>query len=494
MDDFASFCRDHCTQSIDVWDGEPLVLADWQFECMEEALAVNEDAIPYWASVVIVLPRKNGKTTLLAAFALYCLITFDGMPEILLCAASDKQAGRLFQAVLAFVRRDPWLSQRLLIREWIGEVSRLDGGGKILRMSSNPETLHGYNPSLVICDELAQWVQPSLRRAWAALTTAGGARQITQVFSIGTAGQAHEREDGILGRLIDGNERMGEVEQPHDALTISRNHDARTLVFNHSAPTFEREDIAAIKRANPAEWITLEYLTRQSKNPELSDGEFLQLHGCVWAVDDDVFIRPPDWDRLEEPDTLLRRDVIALGFDGSRFLDSTALVACRLRDGLITPLGIWERPEGAAGKGWEVPADEVLHAVDTAFETYRVVRFYPDPPHWQTEIQSWARTYGESVVIPWATNRTRAMSAAVERFQTDAWAGKFGHDGNRTLRTHILSAHMRKSRMGRWLEKSSHTSTDKIDAGIAAILAYEARNDAVAAGLGRIRSKVPVSL
>src|SRR4051812_27387019 len=156
-DHFAEWCADYCTQSIDVFDGVPLKLETWQFQHMREALAASEDGIPYWSSVALVLPRKNGKTTLLAAYALYALLEFEGAPEILLCAASDKQAGRLFDAVVSFVRRDPRLLSLLVVREWIGEVSRVDGRGKCLRMSSSPERLHGYNPSLVICDEVAQW-------------------------------------------------------------------------------------------------------------------------------------------------------------------------------------------------------------------------------------------------------------------------------------------------------------------------------------------------
>lgn len=493
-DDFAAWCADHCTQSIDVWDGVPLVLEPWQFGHMREALAADAEGVPYWSSVVIVLPRKNGKTTLLAAYALYALLELEGSPEILLCAASDKQAGRLFDAVVSFIRREPRLMANLVIREWIGEVSRIDGRGKILRMSSSPERLHGYNPSLVVCDEVAQWMTPSLRRAWAALTTAGGARQLTQVFTISTAGQAHEREDGILGRLIDGNERVGEVEQ-RQALNISRNHLSHTLVFNYSAPTTDRNDFHSIKLANPATWIDEEYLRRQAANPELTDADYLQYHGCVWSVADDVWLAPRDLDLIEEDaDPVRDGDTVTLGFDGSRFLDSTALVACRLSDGRVSLLDVWERPEGPAGRGWEVPAADVDAAVEDAFARFRVVRLYPDPPFWQSEIQAWARTYGDAVVIPWPTNRMRQMSAAVERFRTDALALKFGYDAATTLRRHMLNAHMRKVRTGYWIEKASHNSPDKIDAAVAAVLAYEARNDALDAGLGRSRSRVPVSL
>jgi phage terminase large subunit-like protein len=495
VDPFSTFCREHCVQSIDLFDGQPLDLEPWQFSLMEEALAATDERpTPYWSSVAIVLPRKNGKTTLLAAYALYALLFRQGQPEILLCAASDRQAGRLFDAVVSFVRRDPWLAAQVVVREWHGEVSRTDGGGKILRMSSSPERLHGYNPSLVVCDEVAQWTTPNLRRAWAALTTAGGARRLTQTFTISTAGQAHEREDGILGRLIDTNERIGETES-RGALTVSRNHAARTLVFNHSAPTVERDDHDAIKLANPASWITTDYLRRQAANPELAASDYLQYHGCVWSVAEDIWLAPQQWDEIErEDEPILSGEMVALGFDGSRHLDATALVACRIEDGQLAVLDAWERPEGAAGRGWEIPAVEVEAAIEDAFDRYRVIRFYPDPPYWQTEIASWAHRFGDSVVIPWSTNRMRQMSAAVERFRTDAIAGKLGHDGSSLLRRHVLSAHMRKVRTGYWIEKASSNSPDKIDAAVASVLAYEARNDAIAAGIGRRVSKVPVSL
>ena len=197
-------------------------------------------------SAIIIVPRKNGKTTMLAAYALYRLFNDETQPEILLAAASDKQAGRLFDTCVQFIRRSPLLSDGVALREYVGEISRSDGGGKILRMASSADNLHGYSPSLVVADEVHAWTKPSQRKAWAALTTAGGARKSTQVFSITTAGDANGRESSILGRMLDRNEAVGELEK-HDGLTISRNHDARTLIYNYAAPTKDPMDTAAMK-------------------------------------------------------------------------------------------------------------------------------------------------------------------------------------------------------------------------------------------------------
>jgi len=197
-------------------------------------------------------------------------------------------------------------------------------------------------------------------------------------------------------------------------------------------------------------------------------------------------VRPEDWDALVSMAALDRGDVICLGFDGSRYNDATALIACRLDDGLLTPLGVWEAPRGL--REWEVPAGEVDAAVAHAFNTYRVARAYCDPPLWQTEIDSWARDFGD-VVVRYPTNRSRFMGA-LERFRTDVASGVVPHDGSETLTRHVLNAQVREVRGGYWLEKA--TASDKIDAAIAGVLAYEARSDVLASGW-RPRSRVPVS-
>jgi len=168
VEHFAAFCES-LTQSEDRWEGQPLKLEPWQKRFWREAL---ED----WQSAVLIVPRKNGKTSMLAAFALYELVYGTGRPEILLAAASDRQAGRLFDAAARFVRRHPGLSERLRVRDHEGTIVREDGLGSIIRLTSDPGRLYGYSPTLVVCDELAFWTTPSLRRAYAALTSGGGAR------------------------------------------------------------------------------------------------------------------------------------------------------------------------------------------------------------------------------------------------------------------------------------------------------------------------------
>ncbi len=135
---FADFAKKHLVQSEDRWEGKPLVLEPWQKRMLGEALAYDADGWPCWRSVVIVAPRKQGKTAVLAALSLYRLLTSDGRPEILLGAPSDKVAGRLFDAAARFVRRSEELSRLLRVREHVGEIVREDGMGVVYRLSSDP--------------------------------------------------------------------------------------------------------------------------------------------------------------------------------------------------------------------------------------------------------------------------------------------------------------------------------------------------------------------
>ncbi len=268
VEHFAWWCREFVVQSVDDFAGAPLELEEFQLEVMGEAMAVLDEGRPAWRSVVLVVPRKNGKTALLAAYALYRLLHDDGAPEILLAAASSKQAGRLFDGAVGYVRSNPELERLVVVREHEGEIVRIGDVGlraKIIRVASDAGTVHGFNPSLVICDELHAWTKPLQRKVWAGLTTGGGARRAPQTFTITTAGEAQERELGILGRLVDRNERSGVVERPSDGLTISRQPRSRTLVYNYSAPTTDPADTAAMKLANPASWITEEFLAEQAE-------------------------------------------------------------------------------------------------------------------------------------------------------------------------------------------------------------------------------------
>lgn len=193
---------------------------------------------------------------------------------------------------------------------------------------------------------------------------------------------------------------------------------------------------------------------------------------------------------------LVPGDVITLGFDGSRkrnkgVTDATALVACRVSDGLIVPLGIWEQPPNA-DEDWRIPVDEVDAKVAWAMKTYTVVGFYADPAKWEGFVAKWEAKYAKRFKVKatrsnpiewWMTGgRAGLVTRALDAFLSAVKDDELIHDGNITLTAHVLNARVRTRSGGYGIYKEHPDSHNKIDGAIAAVLAWQARLDAVAAG------------
>lgn len=197
-------------------------------------------------------------------------------------------------------------------------------------------------------------------------------------------------------------------------------------------------------------------------------------------------------------------ELITLGFDGARVYDATALWGCRVSDGYLfrIPLGdrrgLWERP--ADVEDWEVDAADVDATVHQVMDRYDVWRMACDPPRWQQEVDEWAGRY-DGVAVKWETYRVKPMAFAIRRFDDAIRAGGLSHDGDADLTRHIGNAYKKATKIrgddDKWLwtiEKEHPKSPRKIDAAMAAILAFEARGDAVAAGAGRSETFVPTRI
>src|SRR5207237_1135746 len=100
------------------------------------------------------------------------------------------------------------------------------------------------------------------------------------------------------------------------------------------------------------------------------------------VVGQSMLVDPIHWDNQARADQLRPRDRIAVGFDGSRNRDATALVASRLTDGRLFKLGVWERPKNAS-PDWKVPRTEVDRRLREVFSAYDVLLMYADPYRWQ---------------------------------------------------------------------------------------------------------------
>jgi hypothetical protein len=174
-------------------------------------------------------------------------------------------------------------------------------------------------------------------------------------------------------------------------------------------------------------------------------------------------------------------DAVVCGFDGAQYDDSTALLGCRLSDGHLFVLGIWEKPLGQQGVGWEVDRDLVESVLEDAFERYDVRQLWPDPwGDWRPYVDRWAARW-PGRVTEFDTRHKTKMCRALERFAADVKNHSLTHDGNPVLAQHVANARKRVSGDLYTISKDQRKSPRKIDGAVAATLAYAARAETPAA-------------
>jgi hypothetical protein len=192
---------------------------------------------------------------------------------------------------------------------------------------------------------------------------------------------------------------------------------------------------------------------------------------------------------VKRPKVVPERALVTLGFDGSKTRDHTALIATEVAGGYQWPLGIW-RPEDHDG---EIPAELVSAAVDQCFEYFDVWRLYGDPFFWEDTIAGWSGKYGKDRVAEWPTNRPRTMALAIRSWAEAQRSGALSHCAASDPFCERFTEHVgnavkketgyRDDDGNLWVaEKDRKGSSNKIDSVPAAVLSWEARNDAIAAG------------
>lgn len=212
----------------------------------------------------------------------------------------------------------------------------------------------------------------------------------------------------------------------------------------------------------------------------------------------DAWIQEHEWTACKRSDkSLQKHDLVTIGMDGAVRDDATAVVACRVSDGHIELLGLFEKPEGRAGIGWQVDREKVDACMAQAMKDYEVVGVYCDPAHWQDYIDRWQSQWGEEMQVratvarpmEWWTNKGIPMAQALERFHEAVQEKRITYTNPEDrageqqqlalgLTRHVLNARRRVNRSGTQISKDRPKSDKKIDAAVAATLAYEATCDA----------------
>ncbi len=247
-------------------------------------------------------------------------------------------------------------------------------------------------------------------------------------------------------------------------------------------------------------WIDIDAVISDIYSPSMSpeNARRFFLNQIVAAAES--WVAPSEWERcrVDGLEPLAPGEQVTLGFDGSLTDDSTALVAVRLSDGAPFILGLWEKPEGPAGVGWEIDKSLVRDAVDHAFAHYDVVAFFADVQYWQPDVESWREEYGERLLLK-ATMKSsvgydmrghpQEITHAVEGLHRAILDRELPHNGDPRLTRHVLNARRRPNRHGVSFGKETRESPKKVDLVAAMLLARMARDRVLGEGVLRKKKK-----
>lgn len=182
-----------CVHKKGQWRGQKLKLARWQRKIIMQMFGwKTPEGFRRFSEAWIEIARKNGKSTLAAAIALYLMIgDREAAAEVYAVAGSRDQAALVYNDAYAMVELNPALNEQIDLLKFEMKHPRSDS--KFLAMGTKNQ--HGLNPSGAIGDEVHEWKN---RDQYEAITTADGARNQPLFVFITTAGHDLETLCGEL--------------------------------------------------------------------------------------------------------------------------------------------------------------------------------------------------------------------------------------------------------------------------------------------------------
>lgn len=396
-------------------------------------------------------------------------------PLIQITAFSQESTDNTYDALRPMIDEGPLHD---LIPHTGEEFIRLPGGGRIDTVTSSAQSRLGQRVTFVPQDEVGlYWPTNGMVKLadtqYRGLSGMGGRASLTS--NAWDPSQQSVAQQQYESAAID---IYRQFVQPPRALSYNDRHERRKI-HRIVYP-------ADVLRENGGH-LDLDSIENEAADLVKRDSsQAARFYGNMLVAGSGAAFDMERWNALRRPGYVVPSDSwIVLGFDGSRFDDDTALIATEILTGYQWPIGIWhplaDRP---------IPVEEVDLAVRSAFEGYNVWRMYADPPKWESWVATWAGLYGKERVVEWWTSRLKPMAYAMSAYEHAITAGELSQSGDKQFATHIGNAvrHYLGFRddagLPLWVIRKDRPGSDfKIDSAVAGAISWEARNDAITAGV-----------
>lgn len=300
------------------WAGQPFVLSPWQQFILWVLFGWKRaDGTRRFRRAYIEVPRKNGKSTMMAGIGLY-LLEADGEPgaEVYSAATKRDQALITHGEATRMVKQSPALRAR--VKVYKNNLNNPATASKYEPLGADADTMDGLNIHGGLIDELHAH---KTRAVVDVLDTATGARRQPLIVEITTAGydrnsicwEHHEYTRQVLEGLVQDDAWFGVI------YTIDEGDDWK--------------DPATWAKANPNYGVSvkpddLRGKAERAVHLPAAQNAFLRLHLNVWTQQSDRWIDLDLWDEnggaVDEDE--LAGGVCYGGLDLSSVSDLTAWV------------------------------------------------------------------------------------------------------------------------------------------------------------------------
>lgn len=454
------------------WIGKPFRLLPWQKRLILELFEVGDDGLRRYRWALVGVPKKNGKTELAAALALYFLIG-DGEPSplVVCAAASEEQADLVFGAAKTMCQMSDFLSQ---ITECYDKQILVPSipGAVLQRLAAAAGTNDGKNIYACFLDELHEWVPPKGDKVWNVLTNGVGARRQPMVFQITTAG--YDIEGTICGQ------------QYSKCKAIERGEIDDQRYYFHWVEAPEESDYhdpEVWKAANPSYGVLVHEDFFRDQLTKKTESVFRRYFLNQWVASEEIWIPYGVWDQGKSDLQLDPSLPIAVGIDIARNVDSSALsIAQQQGELFVVRTTIWANPypeEHPLYETWRMNNNLVMERCRELFTEFPVSAceidnvvmpgplFAYDPWRFRPEAEALA---GEGLAMVEFPQTDQRMVPASQAFFELIMKNRIAHDGDPRLKAHVQNVTADQRARG-WRMSKPAGSRRKIDAAIATAIA-----------------------
>lgn len=472
IDTFAIVTKD----SVGGMAGSPMRLRQWQRDLLINAFASDGEGFRHRVNLVGV-PRKNGKSALASGIALWSLLTGPRGGEVYSCAADKDQARIVFGEAKKMLENEPELAEMAKIYR---DAIEIPSTGSVYRvLSAEAFTKEGLSPTMVIFDELH--AQPD-RELFDVMQLAQGARgSLATMFCITTAGQKSDStgQDSIAYSLYQYGQKVsrGEVDDP-----------SFFMAWWEAAPEADHRLPETWIDANPGFGDLNSADDFSSTVLRTPEAEFRTKRCNQWVSSNLTWLPTGKWDELTAEREITPDDELIIGFDGSFSGDTTVLVGCTVpkeedEKPHLFLIKAWEK-QPTDDNNWRVNITDVENEIITFCQNYPKVREIAcDPYRWQRSMAILDEMGLPIVEFP-STSAARMVKATATFFDA-VMDGKLTQSGDPMLARHLDNAVLKIDNIGPRIVKENRNSNRRIDAAVAALIAYDR------ATAGRMEELVP---